>query len=160
MKLYHGSNLKIENINLDKSKKGKDFGRGFYLSDNYSQAYKMACLTTDRLGFGSPIVSEYDFDESCLEDCSIKVKKFDEYTEEWAQFILDNRTNELEFNIHNYDIVIGPIADDKVGYQIRRFIYGDITVKQLISELKYRKGLSIQYLFATDVAIKLLNSSK
>lgn len=34
MKLYHGSNILIDKIDLSKSKPNKDFGRGFYLSDN------------------------------------------------------------------------------------------------------------------------------
>ncbi|MDE6226878.1 MAG: DUF3990 domain-containing protein [Muribaculaceae bacterium] len=38
MKLYHGSNVKIERIDLDKSKPFKDFGKGFYLSDTKHQA--------------------------------------------------------------------------------------------------------------------------
>ena len=35
MKLYHGSNIEIEVIDLTKGRKGKDFGRGFYLSEDY-----------------------------------------------------------------------------------------------------------------------------
>ena len=32
--LYHGSNLVIEKIDLSRSKRGKDFGQGFYLNAN------------------------------------------------------------------------------------------------------------------------------
>ena len=42
MKLYHGSNIKIKKIDLEKSKPFKDFGKGFYLSDNETQAMEMA----------------------------------------------------------------------------------------------------------------------
>ena len=42
MKLYHGTYIDFDNIDLTKSNKGKDFGKGFYVSDNYEQAYKMA----------------------------------------------------------------------------------------------------------------------
>ena len=42
MKLYHGTNVKFDKIDLMKSKPNKDFGRGFYLSDNYEQAMEMA----------------------------------------------------------------------------------------------------------------------
>ena len=31
-RLYHGSNVVIEQIDLSRSKRGKDFGQGFYLS--------------------------------------------------------------------------------------------------------------------------------
>ena len=42
MKLYHGTNVEFEQIDLLKSKPNKDFGRGFYLSANYVQAKDMA----------------------------------------------------------------------------------------------------------------------
>lgn len=32
MKLYHGSNVKVDQIDLGKSRPAKDFGRAFYLS--------------------------------------------------------------------------------------------------------------------------------
>lgn len=156
MKLYHGSNMPIDAIDLTCSKLGKDFGCGFYLSDNYTQAYHMACLTTERSEFGNPEVTIFDFNDSCLTNDKFKIKCFENYTEEWAEFVLSNRRNLSRINIHDYDIVIGPIANDKVGVQIRRFMLGDINVKQLIEELRYRHGVTIQYFFATDRAIKLL----
>lgn len=45
MRLYHGSNMMIENIDLSKCKPYKDFGRGFYLTEIKEQAEKMAGRT-------------------------------------------------------------------------------------------------------------------
>lgn len=56
MILYHGSNIAIEKIDLEKSKPYKDFGKGFYLSESEEQAMDMARLKSFMLG-GSPIVS-------------------------------------------------------------------------------------------------------
>ena len=42
MILYHGTNVEFEFIELSRSKPNKDFGRGFYMSDNYAQAMEMA----------------------------------------------------------------------------------------------------------------------
>lgn len=56
MILYHGSNINIEHIELEKSKPFKDFGKGFYLSESEEQALEMAlrhCLWTyknDKVG--------------------------------------------------------------------------------------------------------------
>lgn len=50
MKLYHGSNVKIERIDLDKSKPFKDFGKGFYLSDTKHQAEEMATFKSNLFG--------------------------------------------------------------------------------------------------------------
>ena len=58
-----------------------------------------------------------------------------------------------------FDFVYGPIADDKVGRQLRLFNDKDITKKQLIERLKYFKGISFQYFFGTEKAIKLLLKS-
>lgn len=156
MRLYHGSNMPIAEIDLTLSHKGKDFGCGFYLSDNYEQAFRMACLTVERTEFGVPTVTIYDFDENILEGRSLDILRFDGYTEEWAQFVLDNRKNRTRENIHSHDIVVGPIANDKVGAQIRRFQFGDIDIHQLVKELTFHKGLTTQYFFATGRAIETL----
>ena len=156
MKLYHGSNMPIEEIDLTLSHRGKDFGCGFYLSDNYEQAFRMACLTVERTETGVPTVTTYDFNENILDDKDLDVRRYDGYTEEWAQFVLNNRSNRKRENIHGHDIVIGPIANDKVGAQIRRFQLGDIDIHQLVMELTFHKGLTTQYFFATERAIKML----
>lgn len=57
---------------------------------------------------------------------------------------------------HTYDIVIGPIADDGVTYQLRRYSMGDISMSRLIEELKYANGLTIQYYFGTEHALSYL----
>ena len=54
--LYHGSNVDIEKIDLSLSRKGKDFGCGFYLNANKQQAMDMAIRTTNRMKTGIPSV--------------------------------------------------------------------------------------------------------
>jgi hypothetical protein len=66
-----------------------------------------------------------------------------------------NRKNHTHAQIHDYDIVIGPIADDVVGYQIRRVEEGIISEKQFLEEIKFHT-ITTQYLFATERAVKLL----
>ena len=44
MKLYHGSNIAIEKIDLSQGRPAKDFGRGFYLSGDQSPAYIFSIL--------------------------------------------------------------------------------------------------------------------
>lgn len=115
MILYHGTNVDIVDIDLLKSKPNKDFGRGFYLTEIFSQAMDMAKIKTDQLEYGSPLVMTYELDEQCLIDGSLSVKRFEDYSEEWAKFILANRNNPTSECIHTYDVVIGPIADDRVN---------------------------------------------
>ena len=61
MILYHGSNQLINRIDLSKSKDFKDFGRGFYLTKDYTCAVAMAQRTTAIMGDGSPEVSPFIF---------------------------------------------------------------------------------------------------
>ena len=155
--LYHGSNIAIEEIDLSKSRKGKDFGCGFYLNANIQQAKDMAERTTNRMKTGTPSVSAFSFDESVLSSATeLNIKVFEEYSIEWAEFILMIRKNTSDTPTHPYDIVIGPIADDTAGVQIRRFIMGYISMEKLIEELRFRGKPAIQYIFGTQAAINQL----
>lgn len=94
MILYHGSNQLITRIDLSKSKDFKDFGRGFYLTKDYTRAVAMAQRTTAIIGEGSPEVSPFIFNPSrCPID--VRIKKFDGRTAEWALFVLRNRERVL-----------------------------------------------------------------
>ncbi len=151
MILYHGSNIDIIHIDLSQSKTGKDFGCGFYLSADKEQARELAERKTEQIGSGSPTLNVYEFDENSLCDTGLSVLRFQNYSKEWAEFILMNRRNRTRIPAHNYDIVIGPIANDAVGLQIRRFMAGLIDKDQFIKELKYMKGVTIQYFFGTAI---------
>ena len=116
MILYHGSNVAIERIDLKKSRSFKDFGRAFYLSADEQQAWERAVAAMTMWG-GSPCVTAFEFDETLMSSGKLKVKTFEAYTEEWADFIFANRDRRNPPWRHDYDIVYGPIADDKVGEQ-------------------------------------------
>ena len=64
IRLYHGSNMAIEQIDLSRSKRGKDFGQGFYLNANPDQAMEMAIRTARFMNEGQPTLSCFDFDET------------------------------------------------------------------------------------------------
>lgn len=83
MKLYHGSNQIIDHIDLSKSRPNKDFGQGFYLTEDRSQAMRMAEQKVLQCG-GKPVVNVYEFDDSYLYNGKLNVKIFDGYTEEWG----------------------------------------------------------------------------
>ena len=153
MKLYHGSNVEIESIDLARGRRGKDFGKGFYANPDYMQAVEFCSSVIRREGVGVPTVTSFEFDESALN--VLNVMRFDGYSKEWAEFILLNRNNTSDVPAHDYDIVVGPIADDGVGTQIRRLSRGFITFDAFLEELKYSKA-SIQYFFGTEEAIKYL----
>ena len=150
MKLYHGTNCNFETIDLHLCSPNKDFGQGFYLTDIYKQAEYMALRKTRQAGVGEPIVLEFEFDEKLLRSKDFQVRRFEKPSESWAKFILDNRHG--DGYVHNYDIVIGPVADDGVALQLRRYTENLISMRNLVKELTYRK-LNRQYCFCTERAI-------
>lgn len=156
MKLFHGSTEDISTIDLSKSKPNKDFGRGFYLSADRQQAQRLAEYKAFQIG-GAPVINVYEFDERLLNNGTLKVKRFDGYTKEWAQFVFANRQSPTGNSVHDYDIVIGPIANDRVGLQVRKYFDGEITLETFLQNLKYMKGLTFQYFFGTKKAIQYLH---
>lgn len=156
IKLYHGSNTKIEVPDLVHSKPFKDFGRGFYLSADKQQAWDMAFQKVSQKQEGKAEVTEFLFDEAVMSSGELKVLSYPDYCEEWALFVLANRNKNNVQPIHDYDIVYGPIADDGVTFQLRRYEGGVISLPRLVEELKYAKGITFQYFFGTERALQLL----
>lgn len=161
MVLYHGSNTKVDEIDLSKCRKYKDFGQGFYCTTIKKQAEFMAERVEKREG-GTKIVNTFELDESIFEDKELNIKKFDKPSKEWATFILNNRDRDFkdigskECNTDNkYDLVIGPVADDDIIVLFRTFVNGLIDIDTLIRELTY-KELTDQYSFHTEKSLKYL----
>lgn len=155
MILYHGTYTDIQSIDISQCMPYKDFGQGFYLTDIEQQAENMAIRKSRFVPNSSPYILKYQFDEQHLTNGVLQVKIFKNPTEEWAQFIIANRYNPKNNIIHNYDIVIGPIADDGVALQIGLFKDGFIDLAALTKALEYKK-LNKQYYFGTTRAINLL----
>lgn len=155
MILYHGSNVAIDKIDLNLCKPYKDFGRGFYLTDIQSQAEDMAIRRVKLADWGSLIVTAYEFDERLLNDKSINVLVFPSVSVKWAEFVLNNRDVNHKGFTHDYDVVVGPVANDTVAFQLRRYLFGAITLESLVKELEF-KGLNRQFFFGTEIAISKL----
>lgn len=153
--LYHGSTVDIDRIDLAKSRPNKDFRRGFYLSADRHQAWRMGEFKALTEG-GTPVLNTYLFDEQVLASGDLRVLIFKGYTRELAEFIFLNRNNRIVEPAHDYDIVYGPIANDRVGVQIGKYEAGDITLDQFLENLKYMKGVTFQYFFGTERALAKL----
>ena len=153
MILYHGTTVDIEHIELSKSRPNKDFGRAFYLSTEETQAMEMAQFKA-AFEDATPIVNVYEFDEALFEQ--FRCKRFEEYTTEWAHFVYNHRTEPNGRTLHDFDIVYGPIANDRIGAQIARFKQGYITFDEFLKRIQYIKGITFQYAFCTQRAVDKL----
>lgn len=114
----------------------------------------MAQTKVDQLEYGTPIVLAFEVNESEMEQ--LNIRRYNEYSEEWAQFILLNRRNDTKRPVHDYDIVFGPIANDRVGVQLWKYETQSIDLPTLVRNLQHMKGITFQYFFGTEKAIKLL----
>ena len=151
--LFHGTNIMFDKIKLSKCRPYKDFGKGFYLTDIRQQAEEMDIRRTKISREVNPVVLTFSLDDELLSNGGLNVLRFDNPSVEWAKFILKNR---MENNYrHEYDIVIGPVADDGVVLQLDLYVRHLISLEQLVKELTYKK-LSKQYCFATEYAISKL----
>ena len=162
MRLYHGSNVVIESINLAMCRPYKDFGKGFYLTDIEEQAKQMA-KRMSRIYGGSPVVNIFEIQDDFRKMSDIKIKDFGiQTTEEWAKFVMNNRnrtfTEEKDIlcnKDNKYDIVIGPVADDNMALLFRQYENEIIDFETLLKGMIYKKTSS-QYSFHTEKVIRLL----
>ncbi|MDR2087139.1 MAG: DUF3990 domain-containing protein [Dysgonamonadaceae bacterium] len=154
MRVFHGSDTFVRIIDLSKCKLGRDFGQGFYVTKFYQQAEAMAYRVAKWSG-KEPVITEFDFDEIAYEDDDLKLLSFDTYDEMWLDFIILNRKNKLRKQVHNYDIIEGPVADDAVSIRIIDYLKNKVTKKDFLDELKFKKP-SHQLCFCTFQSLQTL----
>ena len=119
MRLYHGSLNIIKDINLEIQNYKTDFGKGFYTTTDYKQARKWANIKRGRIEDNENIkmyVNVFEYEENN----NLNILAFEDANKEWLDFIFMNR-NSKELS-HTYDIIKGPVADDRlykvlVGYE-------------------------------------------
>ncbi|MBQ9041688.1 MAG: DUF3990 domain-containing protein [Eggerthellaceae bacterium] len=161
MRLYHGSNVEIERIDLSLAVPFKDFGRGFYLTSMPEQAGRMA-LRVARFRGGQAVVTEFEAPDDLLESPELNIRVFDGVTIEWALFVINNRNRTFsdiaspECNHdQKYDIVFGPVGNDDITFLLEQFSNGYITEERLRDGLEFKRA-SDQYSFHTERAIARL----
>ncbi|MDR1924470.1 MAG: DUF3990 domain-containing protein [Planctomycetaceae bacterium] len=156
MILYHGSNIKFDVILLSASKNRRDFGLGFYTTTLFEQARNWAEILNFRYKQDGIWTYEFDF----TEDSVIKTKVFNGLSIEWLEFVKENR---IKGGIqHDYDIVCGPVANDKTMETVGLYIDGIYTGEEALNRLKYMKPNN-QISFHTDKSLaylKLLKRTK
>lgn len=151
MKLYHGSNVAVEHPRLFHTDRRVDFGSGFYTTSSYDQAARWAKIVTQRRGTGTALVSIFEYDENQLS--SLRVKVFDNADREWLQYIGDNRKGIT--SKEQYDLVIGPVANDTTMQTLRLFFAQILTVDETLKRLLPQK-LHDQFAFKTQKALDIL----
>lgn len=124
MELYHASGEVVEFPEVRKSKYTKDFSWGFYCTNNYEQAKKWAFRHDGR------VINFYKYEEKL----DLNIKRFDDISNEWLDFVVACRSGD----VHNFDIVEGPMADDTIWNYIGDFMEGKIDREQFFMLIKFK----------------------
>ena len=141
MKLYHGSYTIIEHPKLTGGRFTKDFGNGFYCTVLKHQAARWAGR------YDTPIVDIYEYQENP----ALKIKMFEAITDEWLDFVAACRLGKP----HDYDIVMGAMADDQIYNYVADFMNGIYTREQFWVLAKF-KCPTHQIVFCTEEALKCI----
>ncbi len=151
MKVYHGSNMPIEKPDLLHSRDKLDFGRGFYTTTNHSQAADFATRVTSVRRNGVATVSTYEIDLDAAKH--LEILRFNSINGEWLDFIAAHRTG--TYNGKSYDIVVGPVADDRVIRTVNLYLDGTLSRSAALIELEVNKTYD-QYVFVAQSALDVL----
>lgn len=135
MKLYHGSTVAVRKPSLRQGRKNADFGKGFYTTSSLEQAERWAHIQQERRGSSRAVVSIYEFDETLLGNPDWKVRKFIGADKDWLYFVTDCRKSRK----HDFDLVQGPVANDKVFTTVNLFESGVLSAEAAILQLKAYK---------------------
>lgn len=142
MTVYHGGYTAVKNPKIIIGRNTKDFGTGFYCTVIREQAERWARR------YDTPVVSVY----TVRMNTGLKILEFKEMTGEWLDFIISCRNGRP----HDYDIVIGAMANDQIYNFIADYMDGIITREQfwVLAKFKYPTH---QINFCSDAALRCLN---
>ena len=156
--LYHGSYLEISKPRILTPVRALDFGAGFYTTSSFNQAKSWAKRQIKMRTFNSsladgdlPLVSYYSFDLE-LAKSELNVLVFDSPSSEWLEFVAANRTLKT---VKNYDLIIGPVADDQTMTVVSDYIRGRYSHDEAIRRLM-PFNLDDQYTFTNQKALNYL----
>lgn len=150
--LFHGSKNGLESISIEGARRNCDFGQGFYLGETYDQALSFVCENIQS--------SVYSF--ICNFE-NLKVIEFD-CSLEWMLAICYYRgtlvgycdaliVKEIIKKIEEADVIIAPIADNRMFYVMTLFAQGEINANVALHSLSASK-LGKQYVFKTEKSLK------
>jgi len=154
MLVYHGSYILIDEIDLEKCRPYTDFGKGFYVTKYKHHAENWAKKSGERHSTDG-CVTVFNYIDGSFSDYICKKKCFNGYTEEWLDFIANNRNIDSVEQSHDFDIVEGPVANDKVQNRLQHYLSGKITKNDFLKELTYHEETH-QICFCTIASLQAL----
>lgn len=148
--LYHGSNVTVDMPKILPKLRALDFGGGFYLTSSYAQAERWAKVIFKRRQEGQPIVNIYAFDDERA--IALNVLQFKDANADWLEFVVNNRK---ALKVFDYDVVVGPVANDATLPVIDDYMDGRYTQEEAVRRL-LPQNLTDQYAFCSEVSLGYL----
>ena len=152
MIVYHGSNMVVEKPMLVSQTRFLDFGKGFYTTENKTQAISFADKVYRRRKEGAPLVSVYEVDEvAAFSVCS--VLRFDAPDEAWLDFVYEQRTGLYKGAV--YELIFGAVANDDVYETFNLYATGALDKEDTLKRLRVKR-LYNQLVFTSEKALSFL----
>lgn len=151
MRLYHGSTVVVTTPKILEPSRTLDYGKGFYTTTSIEQAELWVKRHLSR-NLQQGYINVYELCDD-FKDIGLNILWFESPTEEWVDFVMNNRMNKKY--VHDYDIVYGPVANDKVYAAFALYESGLLDKNGLINELR-TYSLIDQFLFHTPKSLKCL----
>lgn len=145
--------MTVRKPTVSRGRTNTDFGKGFYTTTSREQAEKWARIKRDREGEDAhAVVSVFEIDDNILNDRSLSIRNFDGATKEWLDFVVGNRQGNIE---HGFDLIMGPVANDKLYITISLYENGVLDAESAIKQLNTHQPFD-QLSFHSTRACKLL----
>ncbi|MDR1899530.1 MAG: DUF3990 domain-containing protein [Treponema sp.] len=155
MELYHGGMEAVERPRIinPANYRTTDFGAGFYTTTDYEQARKWVLIRRSRFQTAGGFVSVFEAPDDLLQDERLSRLVFQSADKRWLEFVMNNR-NHADFS-HDYDLVAGPVANDRVYAALTLFEEGLLDFDETIRRLKTYELIN-QILFHTEKSLREL----
>ncbi len=155
MRVYHGSLERVSTPEIRQATRTLDYGTGFYATTSAQQAEDWVRKRMRDTNAQKGYVNEYELDVEALKQ--LRCVMFDSPTDEWIDFVMSNRMD--RHFTHDYDVVYGPVANDRVYACFALYEGGVMSKQNLLAELR-TYDLVDQYLFHTERALTALTFVK
>lgn len=153
MNLYHGTDGVFRSPEISKCNRYTDFGRGFYLTHELQRAKEWG-KNHNPLKYR---INVYEVDDDYVDlalRAGLRVKIFPTANAEWALFVYNNRYN-IDFS-HDYDIVLGPVADNALQVRFAEMQRYNLTFEQIATKINYKIFRKPQICFCSQRSLDLL----
>ncbi|MBR5337845.1 MAG: DUF3990 domain-containing protein [Lachnospiraceae bacterium] len=150
--LFHGSKYGLSEVTVSGSRNTCDFGNGFYLGQTYNQALSFVCeydkssVYSFRYSINGSKIVEFD----CSLDWMLAICYYRGTIKEYVE---NSMVKSIVNKIEDADLIVAPIADNKMFYVMSQFAEGEINADAALHSLS-ASGLGLQYIIKTEKALK------